>query len=986
MPLPFDVINTANNERKANRRSAQQDKTEISAVLGNEQNVWNVPKKNGNEVYVRLLGNTESENATYQPSTTAFVRGNFFEYAGSPVLLKYNKHGALVLIGPDETQVAQAGDRLSLSALNSGSKQSKFLNLDNVLRLIGRPVSRGSTDSLLVSVSQFIYDHYGNYTTFNGTPLQADKIDLSSFVPSSGNQLVVQLWLDTFNNSIQITTSTVQALTVDIVTADYQEAWLGSNRYQDWLPLQSYILRDNAATITQQNLGRDNRQFINTPDELGNETTLTINTRIRADRQWLVKNSLTIPAGYSMVIETGGEVIIDNRPPKFKVADFETTGAAPDHLEGRVFYDNVDKTLALYNDEEDITLQIGLEQWLRAQNESGSSSTDGKIVRINGANGGMPTVEFAQANIVTDATSLIGVATHDIVTGVVGIITTFGKVRGIDTSACNPGNTIFLSATTPGGFTNIVPEYPNYKIEIGTCLISDVSDGIIQVNIIGQIDDILQNGFNGGILETVNFTVTSSGGVITGNLENADDTADLTMNFSDGFFILDTTPADTIVLTAGTAAIPQENFVYIPKSTKVLTVSTSDWPVEQHIKIANVALRDAPTTAIDGALGNRNWNDHVAGLNGQGHIQHIAERLRQNHAQYKTGIALTTTIDGAPSPDSAVLDTTAGNIYQLHKQTFPLLDMTQYTIDAVSTGSKTFTISDDGDLSSTFPDDRMIGIHNSTGNDGMYTIASTLWNDPHFVITVVETIPDATVDGTIGDDIHIVNNFANPYTTVLDLNTQTLDSTGATLSNRHFSFVIWGVQNRSGEASHLMCNLPSGSYLSDTNAVNDLSNFSNFTIPTWAKGLGFLIARLTFNLSASGGGTWTLNDIEDLRGKIPNATVGAGGGGAGVTDWLQLSDTPSSFTSDGIVKANNGATALEFLTPGAEITDELTTVTFTPPGTPDYAIADLTQTTPYGFVSSDEAQTLLSVIANLQIRVNDLETRLVAANILVDAD
>ncbi len=311
MPLPFDVINTVGNERKANRRSVQQNTAEISAILGNEQNVWNVPGKNGNEVYVRLLGNTESENATYQPSTTAFVRGNYFEYAGSPVLLKYNKHGALVLIDPDETQVAQAGDQLSMSALNSGSKQSKFLNLDNVLRLISRPVSRGSTNSLLVSVSQFIYDHYGNYITFNGTPLQADKINLSAFMPASGEHVVVQLWLDTFNNTIQTTTSTAQALTVDIVNADYQEAWLGSNRYQDWLPLQAYILKDNAATITQKELGRDNRQFINTPDELGNETTLTINTRIRSDRQWSVDNNLTIPTGYTLAIETGGSVVID---------------------------------------------------------------------------------------------------------------------------------------------------------------------------------------------------------------------------------------------------------------------------------------------------------------------------------------------------------------------------------------------------------------------------------------------------------------------------------------------------------------------------------------------------------------------------------------------------------------------------------------------------------------------------------------------------
>lgn len=69
-----------------------------------------------------------------------------------------------------------------------------------------------------------------------------------------------------------------------------------------------------------------------------------------------------------------------------------------------------------------------------------------------------------------------------------------------------------------------------------------------------------------------------------------------------------------------------------------------------------------------------------------------------------------------------------------------------------------------------------------------------------------------------------------------------------------------------------------------------------------------------------------------------------------------------------------------------ELTDELTTITHTAPGTPDYAIQDLTQTTPFGFVTKDEGNTVLSVIANLQARVNELENKLVAYGLLPDAD
>ena len=54
----------------------------------------------------------------------------------------------------------------------------------------------------------------------------------------------------------------------------------------------------------------------------------------------------------------------------------------------------------------------------------------------------------------------------------------------------------------------------------------------------------------------------------------------------------------------------------------------------------------------------------------------------------------------------------------------------------------------------------------------------------------------------------------------------------------------------------------------------------------------------------------------------------------------------------------------------------LTTITHTSPSTPDYAVQDLTSSTPFGFATKDEGNTVLSVIKNLQQRVLDLEARL----------
>lgn len=69
-----------------------------------------------------------------------------------------------------------------------------------------------------------------------------------------------------------------------------------------------------------------------------------------------------------------------------------------------------------------------------------------------------------------------------------------------------------------------------------------------------------------------------------------------------------------------------------------------------------------------------------------------------------------------------------------------------------------------------------------------------------------------------------------------------------------------------------------------------------------------------------------------------------------------------------------------------ELTDELTTITHTAPGTPDYAIQDLTATGGFGFVTKDEGNSVLAVVANLQTRVNEIETKLVAYGLFQDAD
>ena len=246
--------------------------------------------------------------------------------------------------------------------------------------------------------------------------------------------------------------------------------------------------------------------------------------------------------------------------------------------------------------------------------------------------------------------------------------------------------------------------------------------------------------WNGTFKRNFDLLVTESGGVITGSLD-ATKGGDLKVKFSDGEITLDTDPTPlTVVLTAGTATVPQINHVYILQSTGLLTAKTStyleNWPTAEHAPVAIVILRTAAITQTDGALGNQNINNRPENDNAdnQGWIQIVGNHLRSSGPKWLTGVTPSVTIvANGGAPDDVYLANTSGLIRQFNPQTFPAFDMMQYAIDAVSTGSKTFTISDDGDLSSTFPDGKVIGVHDSTGNDGSYTVASTLFSSPDFV-------------------------------------------------------------------------------------------------------------------------------------------------------------------------------------------------------------------------------------------------------------
>ncbi len=177
-----------------------------------------------------------------------------------------------------------------------------------------------------------------------------------------------------------------------------------------------------------------------------------------------LSSSYALTASYAPNLTISGSITSVN------YIDFNTGSGDPGWKSGRVYYNNDDGALTVYNEEADIALQVGQENWTKVRNNTGALIANGTVVRINGAQGDRPTITPAASIAVSGAVNLIsqilGVATHDIEDSSFGYVTTQGFVRGLNTSAYSNGDTLFVSQSA-GKFTKTPPSAPYEIIPVG---------------------------------------------------------------------------------------------------------------------------------------------------------------------------------------------------------------------------------------------------------------------------------------------------------------------------------------------------------------------------------------------------------------------------------------------------------------------------------------------------------------------------------------
>jgi hypothetical protein len=198
--------------------------------------------------------------------------------------------------------------------------------------------------------------------------------------------------------------------------------------------------------------------------------------------------------------------------------DFNT-GATVTPQTARLRWNDADGTLDLGLKGGNVTLQIGQEQVIRVVNKTGSNLLESnyQVVRVRtqaegGAQGQRLAVLLAQANTKANHTGVLGLVTENINNNQEGFITTFGNVRGLNTTGSIQGETwsdgdvIWLSETVAGGLTNIEPS--THPVAIGYVVYAHVNNGKIFVKVEEGVDELNE-------LHDVNVNGATNGQVLT---------------------------------------------------------------------------------------------------------------------------------------------------------------------------------------------------------------------------------------------------------------------------------------------------------------------------------------------------------------------------------------------------------------------------------------------------------------------------------------
>ena len=170
---------------------------------------------------------------------------------------------------------------------------------------------------------------------------------------------------------------------------------------------------------------------------------------------------------------------------------FDTTTVKANPVDGELTWDPTLNTLAVGVNGGSVIMHVGQDVFYRVRNSTGASIPIGTVVRFAGSlgNSGILLAAPFLANGTSDSHTLMGVTAETIANGADGLVTYFGEIKGVNTSAYTDGAILYASPTVSGGFTATRPDAPNNIISVAA-VVNAATNGTILVR--PTIEDIWQ--------------------------------------------------------------------------------------------------------------------------------------------------------------------------------------------------------------------------------------------------------------------------------------------------------------------------------------------------------------------------------------------------------------------------------------------------------------------------------------------------------------
>jgi hypothetical protein len=323
----------------------------------------------------------------------------------------------------------------------------------------------------------------------------------------------------------------------------------------------------------------------------------------KIDQSWAtagVNNNIT-----SMTGITGGI-----SSPDFIQFD---TGATVTNAAGRLYWDSTQQTLTVGLNA-NIAADVGQTLYAYATNAESVTITKGQPVYMFAAQGDRVSVKLAYNTGDATSAKTLGVCAENIAAGQAGMILCQGVQDGLDMSAYNPGDTLYLGATA-GSLTSTKPYAPNHLVYIGVVERANAGNGRLYVRV--------QNGYELDELHNVSAQSPSNGQVLIYNASTSlwekntltDGTA-ISITEGPGSITINNTGVTSAVAGTGISVSGATGAVTItnsaPDQTVSLTggtgISTSgtypNFTITNSAPDQTVSLTGAGTTSITGTYPN----------------------------------------------------------------------------------------------------------------------------------------------------------------------------------------------------------------------------------------------------------------------------------------------------------------------------------------------------------------------------------------------